>query len=60
VGSKISNPEVTPYAIWPISKSLTKKDGLKAPTDIRGPLGLKFFQLEKAEAIAVWTVGYVT
>jgi hypothetical protein len=33
-------------------KSLLKRDGPRAPTAIHGPLGLKFFLLEKANAIA--------
>jgi hypothetical protein len=30
--TKIENCEVTPHAIWPIAKSLTKRGGPKAPT----------------------------
>jgi hypothetical protein len=50
--TKISNTEVTPQAIWPIAKSLIKKDGPRAPTAIRGPSGLKYHPSEKADAIA--------
>jgi hypothetical protein len=45
--TKIENCEVTPHAIWPIAKSLTKRGGPKAPTAIHGPLGPVFFQAKK-------------
>jgi hypothetical protein len=50
--TKIRNPEVTPQAIWPIAKSLLKRDGPRAQTVIHGPSGLKFHPPEKAKAIA--------
>jgi hypothetical protein len=50
--TKIGNTEVTPQAIWPITKSLLKMDGPRAPTAIHGPSGLKFNPLEKANATA--------
>jgi hypothetical protein len=40
--TKIYNTEVTPQAIWPIAKSLLKRDGPRAPTAIHGGSGLKF------------------
>jgi hypothetical protein len=43
---KIGNSEVTPKAIRPITKSLIKKDGPKAPTAIHGASGLKYHPLE--------------
>jgi hypothetical protein len=49
---KINNTEVTPQAIWPIAKSLLKRDGPRAPTSIYGPSGLKVHQSEKANAVA--------
>jgi hypothetical protein len=49
---KIANTEVTPQAIWPIPKSLMKRDGPKALTAIRGPLRFIFHPLEKVSAIA--------
>jgi hypothetical protein len=49
---KISNAEVTPEAIWPIAKSLLKRDGPRAPTAIHGASGLKFLPSEKTNAIA--------
>jgi hypothetical protein len=49
---KISNAEVTPQAIWPIAKSLLKRDGPRAPTTIHVASGLIFHQSEKANAIA--------
>jgi hypothetical protein len=48
--NKIANCEVTPQAIWPIAKSLVKRDGPREPTVIHGSLGLKFHPLEKAKA----------
>jgi hypothetical protein len=50
--TKLSNTEVTPQAIWPIAKSLLKRDGPRAPTAIHGTSGLKFLPAEKANAIA--------
>jgi hypothetical protein len=50
--TKIENCEVTPHAIWPIAKSLTKRGGPKAPNAIYGPLGPAFYPSEKANVIA--------
>jgi hypothetical protein len=50
--TQITNTEVTLQATWRIAKSLMKRDGPKAPTAIRGPFGLTFHPLEKANAIA--------
>jgi hypothetical protein len=50
--SKLANTEVTPQAIWPIAKSLTNRDGPRAPIVIYGPLGPKFQLTDKANAIA--------
>jgi hypothetical protein len=50
--TKIANTDVTPQAIWPVAKSLMKRDGAKKPTAIHGPFGLTFHPLEKANAIA--------
>jgi hypothetical protein len=41
-----------PQAIWPVAKSLTNRDGPRAPTAIHGPLGLKYYPVDKANAIA--------
>jgi hypothetical protein len=40
--TKISNTEVT-QAIWPIAKSLFKRDEPRAPTAVHGASGLKFY-----------------
>jgi hypothetical protein len=40
--TKIANIDITPQAIWPIAKSLMKRDGPKKPTAIRGIFGLIF------------------
>jgi hypothetical protein len=50
--TKMDNTEVTPQAIWPIAKSLLKRDGPWAPTAIHGPSGHKFHPFEKDNAIA--------
>jgi hypothetical protein len=50
--TKISNTEVTPQAIWPIAKSLLKRDGPKTQTAIHGTSGLKFHPIDKANAFA--------
>jgi hypothetical protein len=50
--TKLENAELTPQAIWPIAKSLTNRDGPTAPTDIHGPLGLKYHPEDKGNAIA--------
>jgi hypothetical protein len=51
--TKVSNAEVKPQAIWPIAKSLLKRDGPRAPpAAIHGASGLKFHPSEKANAIA--------
>jgi hypothetical protein len=50
--TKIGNCEVTPLSIWPIAKSLLKRDGPRAPTAIHGSLGLIFLPLEKANTNA--------
>jgi hypothetical protein len=50
--SKIENCEVTPQAIWPIAKSLTKRGEAKATITIHGPLGLVFYPNEEANVIA--------
>jgi hypothetical protein len=38
--TKVGNFEVTSQALWPIKKSLTKRDGPMAPTAVHGPLGI--------------------
>jgi hypothetical protein len=50
--TKLANTELTPSAIWPIAKSLTNRDGPRAPTAIHGLLGLKYHPEDKANAIA--------
>jgi hypothetical protein len=46
--TKIENCEVTPQAIWPIAKSLTKRGEPKATTAIHGPLGPVFYPNENS------------
>jgi hypothetical protein len=48
----LENTVLTPQAIWPIAKSLTKKEGPRVPTPIHGILGLKYQPEDKANAIA--------
>jgi hypothetical protein len=50
--TKLENTELTPQAMWPIAKSLTIRDGPRAPTAIHGLLGLKYYPEDKANAIA--------
>jgi hypothetical protein len=50
--TEISNTEINPQTIWPIAKSLLKRDGPRAPTAIHGPPGLRFHPSEKAKTIA--------
>jgi hypothetical protein len=45
VGNKIKE-------LWPIAKSLMKRDGPKAPIALHGPLGIQYHPNEKANAIA--------
>jgi hypothetical protein len=52
--TKIENCEVTPQAIWPIAKSLTKRGGPKVPTAIHGPLGPVYHPNENANVIAMY------
>jgi hypothetical protein len=49
---KLDNTELTPQAIWPIAKSLTYRDGPKAPTALHCLLGLKYHPGVEANAIA--------
>jgi hypothetical protein len=49
--TKIGDREVT-QAIWPIVKSLIKRDGPKAPTVIHSPLGPKYLPTEKTNMTA--------
>jgi hypothetical protein len=49
---KLANTELTPQEIWLIAKSLSNKDGRRAPTDIHGLSGLKYHPGDKANAIA--------
>jgi hypothetical protein len=50
--TKIENFQVTPQAIWPIAKFLTKGGEPKATTAIHGPLRPVFYPNEKANVIA--------
>jgi hypothetical protein len=50
--TEIANTQVAPRAVWPIAKSLMKREGPKAPTAIHGPFDPTFHLLEKANAIA--------
>jgi hypothetical protein len=50
--TKLANCKVTPQAMWPTGKYLTKRGGLKAPSAIHGPLGPIFYTTDKANIIA--------
>jgi hypothetical protein len=43
---KIGIYDDTPQAMWPIVKSLMKRDGPRTSTTIHGPLGLEYHPLE--------------
>jgi hypothetical protein len=45
--TRIANCEATPQALWPIAKSLLKRDGPKAPTAIHGSSRLIFHPLDR-------------
>jgi hypothetical protein len=49
---KVGNCDVTPQDVWPIEKSLMKRDGPKEPAAIHGPLGITYHPNEKANMIA--------
>jgi len=46
--TKRGNFKVIPQALWPTAKPLFKWDRWRTPIAIRGPLGLKYHPLEKA------------
>jgi hypothetical protein len=50
--AKLANTELTPQAIWPTAKSLSNRDGPRAPTAIHGLLGLKYHPADNANATA--------
>jgi hypothetical protein len=50
--TKLANCEVTPQAVWPVAKSLTKEGGPKAPSAIQGPLSPIFYPFDKANIIS--------
>jgi hypothetical protein len=53
--TKIGNAEVTPQAVWPIAKSLLKRDGPRAPNAIHDASGLKFLPSGKPTLLrTVW------
>jgi hypothetical protein len=50
--TNFGNCKVTPQAIWPIPKSLSKMGGPKAPSAIHGLLGPTFYSIDKANIIS--------
>jgi hypothetical protein len=50
--TKLANCKVTPQAIRPIAKSLSKRGGPQAPSAIHGPLGPIFYPIDRANIIA--------
>jgi hypothetical protein len=50
--TKIGSTEVKHQAIWPIAKSLLKRDGPRAPTAIHGPSGIIIHPTQKANTFA--------
>jgi hypothetical protein len=47
-GKKLSNAEISPHAVWPLEKSLKRRDKPKAPSATQSPTGFKSFPFEKA------------
>jgi hypothetical protein len=45
--TKLTNCEVTPQGMWPITKSLSKRSGPKTPSAIHAPLGPIFYPIAK-------------
>jgi hypothetical protein len=58
--TKIENCEVTPQAMWPLAKTLTKRGGPKVPTAIHGPSGPIFYPNAKAKVIANYLEDQIT
>jgi hypothetical protein len=50
--TKVGIWEVISQALWPIAKTIMKRNGPKAPTDAHGPLGIIYHPNEKANMIA--------
>jgi hypothetical protein len=48
-GTKV---EVTHQALWPVAKSIMKRDGPNAPTIVHAPLQITYHPNEKANVIA--------
>jgi hypothetical protein len=44
--------QLLPQTVWPIAKSLTNRDGPRAPTAFHGLLDLKYHSVDKANTIA--------
>jgi hypothetical protein len=45
--TKVRKCEVTPQALWPLVKSLMKRDELEAQTTVHGPLRITSFERKK-------------
>jgi hypothetical protein len=58
--TKIENCGITPQAIWPIAKSLTKRGEPKATIAIHCPLGRVFYPNEKANVFANYSENLFT
>jgi hypothetical protein len=50
--TKLANCELTPQAIMPIAKSLSKRGGPKAPSAIHGSLGPILYPIDKPNITA--------
>jgi hypothetical protein len=50
--TKVGNCEVTPQVLWPVMKSLMKRDGPKAPITVLGPVEITYRPNKKAIAFA--------
>jgi hypothetical protein len=52
MGTKLSNSEITPHAVWPLAKFFMTRDKPNAPTAIHSPSDFKFLSLDKTNVIA--------
>jgi hypothetical protein len=49
--TKVRKCDVTPQALWPVAKSLMKKEWTKALVAVHEPLGITYHLNEKANVI---------
>jgi hypothetical protein len=52
--TKVGECEVTAQALCPVAKSLIKRDGLKAPIAVQGPLGITYHRMRKLMQLQIF------